>query len=83
MKILLIGGAGYVGTELAELLADNNHKVTVYDLFIYGDNFSKDKSIEKITGDIRKIDELENTIKSGSFDAIIHLACISNDQVLI
>ncbi len=79
MKILLIGGAGYVGTELAELLADNNHKVTVYDLFIYGDNFSKDKSIEKITGDIRKIDELENTIKSGSFDAIIHLACISND----
>ena len=79
MKILLIGGAGYVGTELAEYLVDNSNEVTVYDLFIYGDNFSKEKIIKKIKGDIRNISDLENIIKSGSFDAIIHLACISND----
>lgn len=79
MKILLIGGAGYVGTELAEYLVENNNEVTVYDLFIYGDNFSKEKIIKKIQGDIRNVNDLENTIKSGSFDAIIHLACISND----
>jgi nucleoside-diphosphate-sugar epimerase len=79
MKILLIGGAGYVGTELAEYLVDKNHEVTVYDLFIYGDNFSKKRIIKKIRGDIRKINDLENIIKSENFDAIIHLACISND----
>ena len=35
-NILLIGGAGYVGTELSKILVKNNYDVTVYDLFIYG-----------------------------------------------
>ena len=37
-KILVIGGAGYVGTMLCEKLSKLNYDVTVYDLFIYGDN---------------------------------------------
>ena len=32
-NILVIGGAGYVGTHLVESLINQNYKVTVYDLF--------------------------------------------------
>ena len=43
-KIFIPGGAGYVGTVLTETLLKLNYKVTVYDLFIYGDHI-KDHQI--------------------------------------
>ena len=42
-NILVIGGAGYVGTHLVDKLIEKNYKVTVYDLFIYGNFFLKIK----------------------------------------
>ena len=76
-KILIIGGAGYVGTELTKLLLNENYEVTIYDLFIYGDNFINQKNLKKIVGDIRNLKRLKEIVKN--HDAIIHLACISND----
>ena len=76
-KILIIGGAGYVGTELTKLLLNENYEVTIYDLFIYGDNFINQKNLKKIVGDIRNLKKLKEIVKN--HDAIIHLACISND----
>ena len=75
-KVLLIGGAGYVGTELVQLLADK-YKITVFDLFIYGDNIPENPNVKKIKGDIRDQKFLSKIIKH--FDYVIHLACISND----
>ena len=46
-KILIVGGAGYVGTELIDILI-NKYKVTVYDLFIYGDNLINHENLIKI-----------------------------------
>ena len=74
-NILIIGGAGYVGTMLSDHLS-NHYNITVFDLFIYGDHLNNNK-IKKIKGDIRDIDLLKKVIKD--FDVIIHLACISND----
>ena len=75
-KILIIGGAGYIGTELVKLLI-NNYIVTVYDLFIYGDNVPDSKNLIKIKGDIRDIKLLRESVSN--HDYVIHLACISND----
>jgi len=76
-KILVIGGGGYVGTNLVDQLLKKNYLVTVYDLFIYGNHLINSKNLKVINGDIRNLNNLKNIIKN--FDSIIHLACISND----
>ncbi len=77
MKILIVGGAGYVGCSLAEYLINLKHEITVIDLMIYGNNLPKHENLKIIKGDIRNIELLEYSIKD--FDVVIHLACISND----
>ena len=77
-KIIIIGGAGYVGCELTRLLLDNGYNVTVFDLMIYGeDKLPIHKNLTKIKGDVRNIESLEKIIPG--HDSLIHLACISND----
>ncbi len=77
-NILVIGGGGYVGSELVPELLNKNYKVSVYDLFIYGKNvLEENKNLNLIEGDIRDINKLKSVIKN--IDIVIHLACISND----
>ena len=77
-NIFITGGAGYVGASLAPFLASKGYKLTIYDLMIYGENVIEDNpNIKKITGDIRDIHKLKEAMKN--HDAVIHLACISND----
>jgi len=79
--VLVTGGAGYVGAVLVPKLLDKGYHVKVLDLYIYGDdvlNEVKDNPrLEQIKGDIRD-QELLKKILCGC-DAVIHLACISND----
>ncbi len=78
MKIFLIGGAGYVGSALVPKLLEEGYEVTVFDLFIYGKEvLDQHPKLNIIEGDIRDIQLLSKCIKN--HDAIIHLACISND----
>jgi nucleoside-diphosphate-sugar epimerase len=76
-KIIVIGGAGYVGCELVSKLLQKNYLVTVYDLMIYGNNLPENKNLKIIKGDVRDIVKLKDSLKHQ--DAVIHLACISND----
>jgi nucleoside-diphosphate-sugar epimerase len=77
-KVFITGGAGYVGSFLTDHLIENGYFVTVYDLFIYGENvFANKKNIDLIKGDIRNKELLNKSIKD--HDIVIHLACISND----
>jgi len=78
MKVFVIGGGGYVGSQLVPELIRNGHTVTVYDLFIYGEEVLESNiNLKIIKGDIRDIKLLSNSLKN--HDVIIHLACISND----
>lgn len=76
-KILVIGGAGYVGCKLISELLNKNYTVTVYDLMIYGNNLPINKNLSIIKGDVRDLKKLKKILKT--HDVIIHLACISND----
>jgi UDP-glucose 4-epimerase len=76
MKILVIGGAGYIGSHVARILLDRNYKVTVYDNLSSGrkENLFK-KEAHFILGDILDYNLLCQTLKSG-FDGIVHLAAL-------
>lgn len=79
--VLVTGGAGYVGSVLVPKLLDRGYRVKVLDLYIYGehvlDEVKNHPNLEQIRGDIRNRFLLEG-ITPGC-DAVIHLACISND----
>ena len=77
-RILITGGAGYVGAVLTPHLLSKGHKVTVLDLMIYGkDVLKENKNLKIVEGDIRNKNLLEEILPG--HDIVIHLACISND----
>ena len=77
-KILITGGAGYVGSVLTPYLLNKGHKVTVVDLMIYGEEvLKKNKNLRIVKGDIRDRNLLEKELTD--HEIVIHLACISND----
>ena len=80
MKVLITGGAGYIGSELAKRLAKNNSvsRITVYDNlsrgnynFFIGDSIAGNK-IHFVNGDILDSRKLKKVLKG--CDAVIHLA---------
>jgi len=79
--VLVTGGAGYVGSALVPALLDAGHAVKVLDLYLYGDDVldavKGNPRLEQIKGDMRDRKLLERIIPG--CDAVIHLACISND----
>lgn len=76
--ILITGGAGYVGAVLVPHLLAAGYHVKVLDLFLYGqDVLAPHPCLETIQGDIRDQALLAQVLTG--VDAVIHLACISND----
>ena len=80
-RILITGGAGYVGAMLVPKLLKKGYQVRVLDLYFFGENIWDDlddrSGLEEIKGDIRDEQTVSRAMKE--CDAVIHLACISND----
>lgn len=80
-SVLVTGGAGYVGAVLVPKLLLAGYKVKVLDLYIYGENVLSSikghPGLTEIKGDLRDTALLKRIIPGT--DAVIHLACISND----
>src|SRR5207245_2974878 len=77
-KVLVTGGAGYVGCVLVPKLLEAGHKVVVYDVMLFGsDGLPKHPNLKVIAGDLRDTAHFAAAVKG--MDAVIHLACISND----
>ncbi len=77
-KILVTGGAGYIGSILVPTLLQLGHKVTIYDSFMFGAtpllSFSRHHNLEVIKGDIRDKENMARAIKG--HDWVFHLAAI-------
>jgi nucleoside-diphosphate-sugar epimerase len=78
-RVLVTGGAGYVGSSLVPKLLGAGYQTVVLDLYLYGDVFAGLQS-ERLTehkGDLRNPADVARAL--AGCDAVIHLACISND----
>lgn len=73
MKVLVIGGAGYIGSHVVKELMAKNHEVTVFDNLSSGLIQNLFKKNEFIAGDILHPEDLDKAFARG-FDAFIHLA---------
>lgn len=75
MKLLIAGGAGYVGSVLIPKLLDRGYKVDVVDLFWFGNNLPREVAV--IQKDIFQLslEDLE------PYDEVIFLAGLSNDPM--
>jgi nucleoside-diphosphate-sugar epimerase len=79
-RIVVTGGAGYVGSVLVPKLLARGFEVVVLDLFTYGptlDAVRDDPRLTLVKADLRDQAALERHLPG--CDAVIHLACISND----
>jgi len=75
MRILVAGGAGYIGSRLVPELIDMGYTVDVVDLLWFGNYLPKDVNV--IQKDLFKMDETDLT----SYDQVIFVAGLSNDPM--
>ncbi len=77
-KVLITGGAGYIGSVLAPMILSEGHEVTIFDSFMYGAlpllGFSAHPKLSIIKGDVRDATALARAVKGQ--DWILHLAAI-------
>ena len=82
-KVFITGGAGYCGSLLVPQLLSKGYEVKVYDAMFYGNEFlpHDHSQLTVIEGDIRDAEFLATNLVGQ--DAVIHLACISNDASFV
>jgi len=86
MRILVTGGAGFIGSHLVERLIANGHHVTVLDNFSTGKrnnltNVLRSKSLVIARGDVRRIPR--SLPKRRGVDRVCHLAAMTDVQASI
>ena len=81
MKILVTGGAGYIGSTLVPMLLTGGHQVRVLDKLMHGGQSLlgvwADPGFEFVRGDIRDADVIHQALSG--VDAVVHLAAIVGD----
>jgi len=77
MRILVTGGAGYIGSVVAEELLKSGHAVTVYDNLVKGHKQVVAPEAEFVEGDLNDSDLLKRVFRNSEIEAVIHLAAYS------
>ncbi|NVK18589.1 MAG: NAD(P)-dependent oxidoreductase [Methylocystaceae bacterium] len=78
MKILVTGGAGFLGSHVADALSEAGHDVRIFD--VVESNYLRDDQ-KMIVGDVTSLDDVRSTVKG--CEAIYHLAALADiDQAI-
>ena len=74
MKILVTGGAGYIGSAAAKMLLEAGHDVTVYDSLVTGHRQAVPAAATFVQADLDDRPALTDCLALGSFEAVMHFA---------
>lgn len=75
MKLLVTGGAGYVGSVCSQVLVEAGHEVVIVDNFSTGNRTAVPEGARLVEGDVR--DVADGVLAEGGFDGVIHFAARS------
>ncbi len=75
MRVLVTGGAGYIGSVVSEQLVNDGHEVVVYDNLSKGHRDAVVAGARFVEGDLLDADKLRETLNG--IDAVIHMAAFS------
>ncbi len=74
MKVLVIGGAGYIGSNMVRKLLETGHQPAVFDNLSTGHRPFVPKSVLFIKGDLKKYDDILAALKKVMPEAVMHFA---------
>ncbi len=77
MRVLVTGGAGYIGSVVSEELVNDDHYVVVYDNLVKGHQQAVVSGADFVNGDLLDADRLRQTLKDNRIEAVIHMAAYS------
>jgi UDP-glucose 4-epimerase len=77
MRVLVTGGAGYIGSVVTEELVKDCHEVVVYDNLSKGHRGAVVDGADFVEGDLLEADKLRQALKYKRTDAVIHMAASS------
>ena len=78
MKVLITGGAGYIGSHVALHFLDQGHSVTIIDNLSTGNKKLIPKKAKFIKADISNDKKISNILKK-KFDIVLHFAAYVNN----
>lgn len=78
MRLLVVGGAGYVGSHCVRALVDSGHEVTVYDNLSAGHRAAVHAQAQFVQGDLGDAGKLDALLGATRFDAVLHFAAFLN-----
>lgn len=76
MKILVTGGAGYIGGTVSRLLLRDGHEVCIYDNLCHSKRSAVPDSAWFVEGALEDRKLLEATLTKGKFDGVMHFAAL-------
>jgi UDP-glucose 4-epimerase len=76
MKILIAGGAGYIGGTVARILLSQGHAITVFDNLCHSMRSAVAENATFIEGDIANRPLIEDTLREGRFDGVMNFAAL-------
>jgi len=74
MKLLVTGGAGYIGSTITRQLLDSGHTVTVFDSLENGHKEAVDSRAEFVQGNMGEAEKLRSLFNSHQFEGVFHFA---------
>ncbi len=77
MKLLVTGGAGYIGSIVARVLIEQGHEIVVLDNLERGHREAVPAEAQLVVGDLRNPEDPRGVLRAGGFDGVLHFAALA------